>query len=52
VGYSPQSKPYKLYNLVNGKLIISKDMAFNEAEDVLGCRESDHGTRSSYGDLF
>ena len=31
MGYSPQSKAYKLYNPVNGKVIISRDVVFNEA---------------------
>jgi len=30
VGYSPQSKAYKLYNPVSGKVIISRDVVFHE----------------------
>jgi len=31
MGYSPQSKAYKLYNPLSGKVIISKDVVFHEA---------------------
>ena len=31
VGYSSESKAYKLYNPVSGKLTISRDVVFNEA---------------------
>ncbi|KAJ8752089.1 hypothetical protein K2173_001764 [Erythroxylum novogranatense] len=31
IGYSTQSKAYKLYNPISGKVIISKDVMFNEA---------------------
>lgn len=31
VGYSFQTKAYKLYNPVNGKVIINRDVVFNEA---------------------
>lgn len=30
MGCSPQSKVYKLYNPVSGKVIISRDVRFNE----------------------
>nr|GEU80705.1 retrovirus-related Pol polyprotein from transposon TNT 1-94 [Tanacetum cinerariifolium] len=30
VGYSPQSKAYKLYDPLNGKVLISRDVVFNE----------------------
>lgn len=32
VGYSPQSKAYRLYNPISGKVIISRDVKFNEKE--------------------
>src|SRR5262249_37062080 len=31
IGYSLQSKAYHLYNPINGKMIISRDVMFNEA---------------------
>ena len=31
-GYSVPSKVYKLYNLVSGKFIVSRDVKFNEAK--------------------
>jgi len=31
VGYSTQSKAYKLYNPVNGKVLVSRDVIFHEA---------------------
>ena len=30
VGYGPKSKTYKLYNPMSGKVIISRDVKFNE----------------------
>ena len=32
IGYSKESKAYKLYNLLTKKLVISRDVAFNETE--------------------
>ncbi|KAM2413926.1 hypothetical protein ACFX1X_000496 [Malus domestica] len=32
VGYSEESKAYKLYNLLIGKLVVSRDVIFNEEE--------------------
>ncbi|GMI75663.1 hypothetical protein HRI_001235600 [Hibiscus trionum] len=34
IGYSSLSKAYRLYNLINGKVIISRDVVFNEEMDV------------------
>ena len=36
VGYSPQSKAYSLYNPISGKVIISRDVKFNEEEKWSG----------------
>jgi len=30
IGYSPQSKAYRLYNPISGKVIISRNVVFNE----------------------
>lgn len=30
VGYNAQSKAYKLYNSVSGKVVISRNVVFNE----------------------
>lgn len=30
ISYNPQSKAYRLYNLISGKVIISRNVVFNE----------------------
>ena len=32
IGYSEESKAYKLYNPLTKKLVVSRDVVFNEAE--------------------
>jgi len=39
VGYSTQSKAYKLYNPVSRKVIISRDVIFDEATSWDWCEE-------------
>ena len=40
VGYSSQSKAYRLYNPVSGKVIISRDVKFNEKENWISSNSS------------
>ncbi|KAF2320696.1 hypothetical protein GH714_030132 [Hevea brasiliensis] len=45
IGYSPHSKAYRLYNPISGKVIISRDVVFNE-EAVLKWNSDKEGIKN------